>query len=375
MKIVIIGPGHPLRGGIAKFNQRLASAFIEAGHSCRIVSFSLQYPSFLFPGKTQFSTEPANDNVPVTSEINSINPFNWIKVGNSIKKEKPDLVVVRYWLPFMGPALGTILRQIRKNKTTKIICLCDNAIPHEKRPGDRQFTNYFVKACDAFVTMSENVKEDLEQFDTIKPKEVIRHPVYDSFGTAIPKADALKILNLPEEETLFMFFGFIRKYKGLDILLEAIPHYKKLTSKPFKLIIAGEFYADETSYLNKIKALGIENDVLLHTHFIPDSQVKNYFSAADVVIQPYLNATQSGITPLCYHFDMPMIVSDVKGLTAFIQENETGHISPLDPEKMAQTMLKFTQNGKAHYLPYLKEEKKNYSWEALTNSMLKIVKE
>ena len=221
-KVVIIGPAHPLRGGLATFNQRLAKEFITEGHHCSIYSFSLQYPSFLFPGKTQYSNESAPEGITIHSIINSINPFNWIKVGNRLKKERPDIIVVRYWLPFMGPALGTILRQVRKNKHTRIVCIADNVIPHEKRPGDKAFTKYFLKSSDAFITMSEKVMSDLRIFEKDKPARLVQHPLYDNFGPIISKAEAREKLGVGSQESVILFFGFIRKYKGLDLLLEAM---------------------------------------------------------------------------------------------------------------------------------------------------------
>lgn len=372
MKIVIVGPGYPLRGGIATFNHRLARAFIEQGHECEIVSFSLQYPSFLFPGKTQFSTEQQSDNIKIRRLINSVNPFSWFSTGNTLKKEKPDLIVVRYWLPFMGPALGTLLRRVRKNKYTKIICLCDNAVPHEKRPGDNLFTKYFVKACDAFVAMSEKVKNDLMSFDKTKPKLLIYHPVYDNFGEAIDAVKARKHLGFPENEDLFLFFGFIRKYKGLDILIEALSIYKKAAEKPFKLIIAGEFYEDEQPYIKLIDNLDLKNDIILFNEFIPDSEVKYFLCAGDLLIQPYRNATQSGVTPLAYHFETPMIVTKVGGLEKQVPDQKAGYVVEPTAEAIADAMKKFSQKGKAAFIPFLQQEKQNYSWEHMVSSMIEL---
>jgi len=307
-KIIIIGPAHPLRGGLATFNQRLAKEFNEQGDDCIIYSFSLQYPGFLFPGKTQYSNEPAPTDLKIRSVINSINIFNWIKVGNLLKKGRPDIIVVRYWLPFMGPALGTILRRAKKNHHSKIVCIADNIIPHEIRPGDKAFTKYFLNACDAFITMSAKVMDDLRKFQKDKPAKLIQHPLYDSFGEPIPKSEAREKLKIKNEELIILFFGFIRKYKGLDILLDAIKILKERTQnsehRTPKLLIAGEFYEDEKPYHEQINKLGIRDNLLLHTDFIPDSEVKYYLCAADAVIQPYRNATQSGVTPLAYHFQM-----------------------------------------------------------------------
>ncbi|MEI9810768.1 MAG: glycosyltransferase [Bacteroidota bacterium] len=313
-KVVIIGPAHPLRGGLATFNQRLAKEFMQSGNECAIWSFSLQYPSFLFPGKTQYTDEPAPEGITIHTVINSVNPFNWVKVGNRLKKERPDIIVVRYWLPVMGPALGTILRRVRKNKHTRIVCIADNVIPHEKRPGDTPFTRYFLKSCDAFITMSEKVMTDLRTFEKDKPAQLVQHPLYDTFGDIIPKAEARK--HLGANEKIVLFFGFIRKYKGLDMLFEAMSHLK---DSGIKLLVAGEFYEDGKPYKEQIEKLGIGDQLLLRTDFVPDSEVKYYLCAADAVIQPYRNATQSGVTPLAYHFEKPMIVTNVGGLPSLVR--------------------------------------------------------
>src|SRR5450432_1563409 len=195
MKVIIIGPAYPLRGGLASFDQRLCRAFMEEGHSCSIYSFSLQYPGFLFPGTTQYSSGPPPAGLEIHSVINSINPFSWMKTGSRLNKEMPDLIVVRYWLPFMGPALGTILRRVRRNRQTEIIAITDNVLPHEKRPGDQSFTKYFLKSCDAFVTMSDAVMNDLRQFELTKPARKVVHPLYDNFGEIITKEQARKELS------------------------------------------------------------------------------------------------------------------------------------------------------------------------------------
>ena len=370
-KLVIIGPAHPLRGGLATFNQRLAKQFNDEGHSCSIYSFSLQYPSFLFPGKTQFTDEPAPENLVIHAVINSINPLNWIRIGNRLKKEKPDMIIVRFWLPFMGPALGTILRRVRKNKHTRIICIADNVIPHEKRFGDKPFTRYFLKSCDAFITMSEKVMSDLRQFQKEKPAKQVAHPLYDNFGDIIPKEAARKQLGLPENENIILFFGFIRRYKGLDLLLEAIAFIK--TNHPeallFKLMVAGEFYEDEKSYQDQIDRLGIREHLILRTDFIPDSEVKYYCCAADAVIQPYRNATQSGVTPLAYHFEKPMVVTNVGGLPALVPDEKVGLVVEPNPEAIAAGILRFYQLGEDFFIPHLRSEKQKYSWEKMCSEI------
>jgi glycosyltransferase involved in cell wall biosynthesis len=372
-KIVIIGPAHPLRGGLATFNQRLAKEFNQQGWDCSIFSFSLQYPSFLFPGKTQFSSEPAPGDLKIHTAINSINPFNWIKVGNWLRYKKPDIIVVRFWLPFMGPALGTILRRVRKNKHTKIICIADNVIPHEHRPGDKAFTKYFVKSCDAFITMSEKVMADLNKFEKEKPVRLVQHPLYDTFGEIISQQEARAKLKIGNDELILLFFGFIRKYKGLDMLLDAMKILKKRmqgtgNSIP-KLLIAGEFYEDEKPYREQIEELGIADDLILRTEFIPDSEVKYYLCAADVVVQPYRNATQSGVTPLAYHFEKPMIVTNVGGLPSLVPHEKSGLVAEPNPASIAEAIIRFCQLGENYFIPHLRNEKKKYSWNNLVEAI------
>ncbi|MFZ4772094.1 MAG: glycosyltransferase, partial [Ferruginibacter sp.] len=289
-KVIIIGPAHPLRGGgMSTFNERLAKAFMQSGHTVSIYTFSLQYPSFLFPGTSQYSTEPAPAGLDIKVLINSINPLNWIKVGRMLRKESPDLIVVRYWLPFMGPCFGTILRIAKKNKHSKVVCIADNIIPHEKRTGDKAFTQYFIKPVDAFITMSEKVLADLKLFNNTKPAQYIPHPLYDNFGEKIPKDLARKNLSIATNEKIILFFGFIRKYKGLQLLLESFAD-ERLKAFPLKLIIAGEFYEDRKPYDELISQLGLESRLVLATDFIPNNDVSKYFSAADMVVQTYLNA-------------------------------------------------------------------------------------
>lgn len=367
-KIVIIGPAHPLRGGLATFNQRLAKEFIDQGDDCSIYSFSLQYPSFLFPGKTQYSDEPKPSGISIHSVINSINPFNWIKIGNKLKREKPDIIIVRYWLPFMGPALGTILRRVRKNKHTKIICIADNILPHEKRPGDRSFTRYFLKSCDAFITMSEKVMTDLRLFQKIKPARLVSHPLYDNFGSVIPKQEARKHLGLPEDEKIILFFGFIRKYKGLDILFEALSD-ERIKKSGIKLMVAGEFYEDAKPYHQQISQLGIQEQLILKTGFIPDREVKYYLCAADAVIQPYRNATQSGVTPLAYHFEKTMIVTNVGGLPVLVPHEKVGLVVEPNPQAIAEGILRFYQLGENYFIPHLRNEKQKYSWTNMVSTI------
>jgi glycosyltransferase involved in cell wall biosynthesis len=377
--IIIIGPAHPLRGGLASYDERLAKEFMQQGHQVGIYTFSLQYPGFLFPGTTQYSSEPAPDDLMIKVCINSVNPLNWLTVGNELKKKKPDLIVVRYWLPFMGPCLGTILRRVKKNNHTKVVCIADNIIPHEKRIGDLLFTRYFVKPVDAFITMSEKVLSDLPQFAAGKPAQFVPHPLYDNFGERISKSAARKYLGIGEGEKILLFFGFIRNYKGLDILLDAMKILKSANNSPLasgdgnKLLVAGEFYEDRKAYDEQIKQLHIADNLILKTDFIPDSEVKYYLCAADVVVQPYRNATQSGVTPLAYHFEVPMIVTNVGGLPSLVPDGKVGLVAEPNAASIAEKIIEYFDKGAESFLPHLKEEKKKYSWSKMTTAILGVV--
>jgi glycosyltransferase involved in cell wall biosynthesis len=371
--VVIIGPAYPLRGGLASFDERLAREFQLQQFDTSIYTFSLQYPSFLFPGSTQYSSEPTPADLNIKVRINSVNPFNWIKVGTELKKLKPDIIVVRYWLPFMGPCLGTILRRVKKNGHTKIVCIADNVLPHEKRIGDKRFTAYFLKSADAFVTMSEKVLADLRSF-TNKPAVKIVHPLYDNFGEKINKIEARQYLGLNTDDKIILFFGFIRKYKGLDILLEAM-NILKQQSSDIKLLIAGEFYEDRKLYDDIIEKHQLQSNTILRTNFINDSEVKYYLSVADFVIQPYRNATQSGVTPLAYHFEKPMLVSNVGGLPSLVPDQKAGLIAEPNAESIAQKIVELYALGEDHFLPYLREEKKKYQWSVLTNAIKQLAQQ
>lgn len=373
MKIVLLGTAFPFRGGLAAYNERLAREFMAEGHEVIIYTFSLQYPSFLFPGTSQYSDAPAPADLTIYEKVNSINPFNWIKVGNELSKMKPDLLVVKFWLPFMGACFGTICRLVKRNKKTKIISILDNVIPHEKRPGDLLLIRYFIGAVDAFIAMSASVKKDLEKF-TNKECLLRVHPIYDNFGPALPKSVALAQLNLDPAFQYVLFFGFIRDYKGLDLLLRAMSD-ERLKKLPLKAIIAGEFYTDAAPYLQLIKELQLEDRIVLKTDFIPDDAVKNYFCAADIVVQPYKNATQSGVTQIGYHFEKPMLVTDVGGLAEIIPHNRAGYVVAVTPEAIADALVDFYGNKREEAMvSFVTNEKKKYAWSEMTKSILALIK-
>ncbi len=369
MKVTLVGTAYPFRGGIAVFIERLARAFQQNKDEVRIATFTLQYPKILFPGETQYSASPKPTDLNITQEVNSINPFNWIKVGNKIRKEKPDLVIFKYWIPFMGPSLGTIARRIRKNKHTKVIVVVDNIIPHEKRFGDDALNKYFVKSVDAFVAMSQSVLDDLKTFDDVKPKILSPHPLYDNFGAAKSRKAALATLNLDANYNYMLFFGIIRQYKGLDILLKAFAD-QRLNNGKNKLIVAGEFYEDNSVYMELIEKHQLHDSVILATKYIPDEEVVNYFCAADIIVQPYKHATQSGVTQIAYHFEKPMLVTDVGGLKEIVPHNKVGYVTNPNEQEVADALVDFYSNNRANeFIAGVKDEKQKYTWQTMIDSI------
>ena len=371
-KNIILGPAFPLRGGIANFNNALCKAFVAEGVDSQIYSFSMQYPSFLFPGKTQFEEGEEPEEFTIKTIINSINPLNWWKVAKEIRKENPDYIIIRYWLPFMGPCLGTIARLVKRGTNIQVMAITDNIIPHEKRIGDNLLTSYFVNSCDGFITLSDSVLDDLSKFTNCSNKKFIPHPIYDIFGEQVDKKFALQHLGLNPTEKYLLFFGFVRKYKGLDILLKALSD-KRL--KDVKLIVAGEFYDDSQEYYDLIDDLGIQDQVILKSDFIPSEEVKYYFCAADMVVQTYRTATQSGVTQIGYHFERPMLVTDVGGLAEIIPHEKVGYVTPVEPNFVADAITDFyTNNREEEFTTNTKQEKKRFTWKSLVQAIDKMVK-
>jgi D-inositol-3-phosphate glycosyltransferase len=371
-KIIILGTAHPFRGGLASYNERLALQFQQEGHDVEIITFTTQYPNFLFPGKSQFSEEPAPKDLKITRQVSSVNPFNWLKVGNAIKNKKPDILIFKYWLPFMGPCFGTIARRVKKNKHTRIITILDNVIPHESRFGDKLFTKYFLKPIDAFISMSQSVADDLAKFDTLKPRDFNPHPLFDNFGAPLEKEEAKKILGLDPALNYILFFGIIRDYKGLDLLLEAFAALDRQQLN-VKLLVAGEYYSNEEKYQKLIKELNLEKDVIVVNQFIKDSEVGRYFCACDIVAQPYKNATQSGVTQIAYHFETPILVTNVGGLPEMVPDGKVGYVVEKNPGAIAKALSDFYSLAKGRkFVENLKVEKEKYSWDKLTAKILSL---
>lgn len=371
--VIIIGTAFPFRGGgMSTYNERLARAYQNRGDQVTIYTFSLQYPGFLFPGKTQYSTDSPPVDLNIKVAVNSVNPFNWIKVGLEIKKRNADVVIIRYWMPFMAPCLGTIARIIRQNKHTRVIAITDNIIPHERMPGGKLLSRYFVKSCDGFIAMSNAVLNDLEKFDRIKPRLYSPHPLYDNFGAAVSKSDAKKKLGLEEGKKYILFFGFIRDYKGLDLLINAFAD-KRFRELPVKLLIAGEFYIDGKPYFDLIDSFQLREYIELRTEFIENHDIVNYFCASDIVAQPYKDATQSGVTQIAYHFDKPMLTTNVGGLSEMVPDGKVGYVVAPEVNEISEALLRFfNENKEKEFAANAAIEKRRFSWEILLDRIDKV---
>jgi D-inositol-3-phosphate glycosyltransferase len=370
LKIIIVGPAYPLRGGIADFNEALAKTFIREGNSTELYSFYYQYPPFLFPGKSQVTTDMQDEKLQIHSTISSVNPLSWYSTASKIIEAKPDLVLIRYWLPFMAPALGTIAKKLRSKKIP-VIAITDNVIPHEKRPGDNLLTSFFVRQCDGFVTLSASVLEDLSRFTSEKRKIFLPHPVYDTFGEMLTKNVARKELDLSPDEKVILFFGFIRKYKGLDLLIDAMKD-ERLRKMNVTLLIAGEFYDKKEPYLKQIADSGTK--IILHADFIRKEDVSKYFCAADMVVQPYRTATQSGITQIAYHFGRPMLVTNVGGLSEIVDHGRVGYVTEKNPTAIADAIFDFYKNGREEeFSRNVIMDRGKFSWKSFANGILELL--
>ena len=370
-KIFIIGPAHPLRGGPAQFNENLCQQLIKEGHQAEIISYSLQYPNFLFPGSSQFETNgKAPEGIRIHTLINTVNPFNWFSVARFIKKEKPDFILFRYWLPFFGPSLGTIGRLVRKH--CKVLALTDNVIPHEKRVGDNAFTKYFINSCHGFIAMSQTVLKDISLFSPNSSQAYSPHPMYETYGAEVSKEEARQKLGLNKEDKIVLFFGLIRKYKGLDLLIEAMAK-ETLKSKNVKLLIAGEFYEDKQPYLDLIEKHKLKDQIILHDKFISNEDVRYYFCASDLVAQTYRKATNSGVSMIGYYYNKPMLVTAVGGLAEIVPDKLCGYSVPVEIDQISNSLVDYFENGKEKmFVQNVKEERKKYEWSSFINTLLNL---
>lgn len=366
MRIVIIGPAYPYRGGLAAFNERLARE-LQREHEVTLHTFTLQYPGFLFPGKTQFVEGPGPAGLTILRTINSVNPLSWFSAAADINATQPDLAIIAFWLPFMGPALGTVARRLN----CKVVAVVHNAVPHETRIGDIPFTRYFTGGVDGFVALTRSVADDLRGFAPNKPIAVSPHPVYDHYGDPEPTtAPARRRLFLDLEPKYLLFFGLIREYKGLDLLLRALAD-ERLRTLDVRLVVAGEFYGDRAPYDALITELRLEDRVTIRPDFIPDEQVADYFNAADLLVQPYKTATQSGVTQIAYHFELPMVVTDVGGLAEMVPDGRSGYVAAPEPEAIASAIERFfVATNREKMRETLLEERRKYAWSTFAARVL-----
>lgn len=380
MKIVIVGTAYPMRGGIAQFNALLYKYF-STGNDVKMYSFKRQYPEMFFPGKTQYEQDEPLFKIPDDKNIicvDSVNPLNWISTGKKVAGENADLIIFKYWLPFFAPCFATISFIAKKFSKAKVLFLCDNVIPHEKRFGDRFFTKLAFSQADYFIVMSKTVEEDLKIFNKGKPYKLIQHPVYNIFGDKVSKEEAKEFINKEykadvRNEKIILFFGYIRKYKGLNYLIDAMPEILKRTD--LKLLVVGEFYDDENKYREQIRNLKLEDHIKVISDFVPDMNVRYFFSASDVVVLPYADATQSGIIQIAYHYDKPVIATDVGGLAEVVRNNETGFIiEPKNSKAVADAVIKFYESKlEAKFSKNAAEEKKKFTWEKFTAEISEMV--
>lgn len=369
-KCVIIGPAYPLRGGIAQLNEALSRQLTTMGVDNVIYSFSLQYPDFLFPGKTQKEEGHRDLGVMrIRTTINSIAPWTWLSTAKAILEEKPDIIIVRFWIPFMAPALAAICRYVKKRSGARIVGLLDNVIPHEHRLGDRSLTKIFLNSCDHFAVMSSSVMADLASFDRSKQRKLLYHPIYDHFGQAVPMTEAREKLGLSADDRVILFFGIVRYYKGLDLLLRAIAEMPDRIN--LKVLVAGEFYEGKDGCLDIVRENGLDKHVILHDRFIPESEVKYYFCAANIMAQPYRSATQSGVTQIAYHFNTPMLVTSVGGLPEMVPDGRVGYVCSSESVAIADCLSDFFSSEKeSEFRVNVKAEKSRFGWEKFTEELL-----
>ena len=371
MKIVLVGPFPPFRGGISDLNAALAD-HLSKRHEIHAINFTTQYPKVLFPGKTQFKKGDSAQEVDSIRCLSSINPFSWRKTAYKIIDIEPDLVLFRFWLPFFAPAFSGVAKKIRKYSDATIMVICDNIIPHEERLLDTRLTKRFFGFIDSFIVLSKKVENELLSFVPEAKYKYSPHPIYSIFNNTLSKEQAKAELKLATKKVL-LFFGLIREYKGLDILINAMEKIKT-ELEDYTLLIVGECYENENKYTELIKKAGITDNVKCHYSFIPDNEVGKYFSAADVVVLPYKTASQSGIVQIAYHFDTPVIVSNVGGLPEIVDEGKTGYCVEPSPNAFAKAIKAFYENDNISEMnSNISEYKSQFSWDAMVKAIEKLV--
>lgn len=370
MRIALLGPAYPFRGGIATFNEQLAAELLAQGYEVQIFTFTVQYPAWLFPGKTQYQEGPPPP-LPICRTLHTLDPLSWLKTGQAIAAFRPDFVLTKFWLPFMAPALGSALRIARRRYPALLrLAILDNVMPHEARPGDRLFTRYFIGAIEGALAMSRTVEEDWQRL-TPKPVQRLFHPIYDSYGPPLPREEACRALGLDPTCRYFLFFGLIRPYKGLDLLLEAWKAPALQAHATLRLLLAGELYEPLERYTPLLEAPENQGRVVFHEGFVPDEKVPLYFSAADAVVQPYRSATQSGVTQIAYHFLRPMVVTRTGGLPDMVPHGEAGLVCEPNPAALTQALVQMAETPLERFRPALERLRDAWSWCSFVQQLLK----
>ena len=366
LHIAIVGPAHPYRGGLASIMETMAREYQRRGYRVDILTFTLQYPALLFPGKSQTVDTPPPTDLSIERKVSTINPMTWWQVGRKLCKLRPDIVLMKYWTPFMAPCFGSIARLARKNGHTRVICQIDNVEPHEHHITDKMFNRYYLRSVDGFIYMSEQVHGELTTY-THAPALFSPHPMFEHFGERKERTEACNALGLDPGTRYALFFGLIRDYKGLDTLIEA---WAKFRRSGHKLLIAGEFYASRDKYIDLIERLGLQDDIILHDHFIPDNEVANYFSVSDCVVLPYKTATQSGVTQIAYNFRTPIIVTDVGGLKEIVPDGVVGYVVDSSVEGVVDGLNRIYEQGRLDEFTHnMEHERKRFSWAAMCDKI------
>ena len=363
----LVGPMHPYRGGIAHMTEETRRGLEQRSHRVSALTFRRQYPSLLFPGKTQYEQGPPPHEPPAHRLIDTVNPLTWWQAARWLRQRGPETVVFQHWMPFIAPAYGAMARRV----DARVLAVVHNALPHERRPGDKLLNRYFFRACDGFVVLSDAVGRDLRKLGVEAPIQRINHPTYTHFGAPAPRGAARQRLDLPPDAPVLLFFGFVRAYKGLHVLLDALPQICAQLPD-VHLVIAGEFYDDEAPYHAQIEQSGLKARVHLHAQYIPTEEVADYFSAADLVVQPYVSATQSGVAQIAFHFETPLVVTDVGGLAQVVPHDEAGLVvPPEDPAALAAATVRFfSEDGLQMRLREgVRTRRETYSWDRLYEAL------
>jgi D-inositol-3-phosphate glycosyltransferase len=376
LSIALIGPAYPYRGGIAHHTNMLSLCLRQRGHEVDLITFTRQYPVALYPGSSQEEPDDGGFAGRVIAErmIDAVNPLSWVRVGRELRRRRYDLYIFKFWLPFFGPAFGTIARLVRESGCPNVLVICENVIPHERRLGDMALTRYFFRACDLAVTQCAAVRNDLLRLFPELPQTMLPHPTYENFGPRLPTWQARARLGITAPKVL-LFFGFVRAYKGLDRLLAAMPEIVRRLPD-VHLLVVGEFLDDPGSYLRLIRDGGIEDHVTVYDRYVPNDGVRLWFSAADMVVLPYRSASNSGIVQIAYNFATPMIVTDVGSLAEVVADGQTGFVlDDASPASIAEAVQKIYQGDTLErFAAAVAAGRRKYSWESFARGLEELVR-